>query len=134
MTAVRLRPNPRWKAAGRTAVAPRVVSEAEHSAAVMLRHALGANPQARDGARGAVRGENRKRRVAAHPGASFVLRVGVEESFRWAGQVLRARRNRLGRNPRPRSAARARGTPRRRAGLFHWPRPERRCGTPALPA
>src|SRR2546425_13379307 len=69
MTAVRLRPNPRWKAAGRTAVAPRVVSEAEHSAAVMLRHALGANPQARDGARGAVRGENRKRRVVAHPGA-----------------------------------------------------------------
>src|SRR6267143_1913073 len=66
--------------------------------------------------------------------ASFVLRVGVEESFRWAGRVLRARRNRLGRNPRPRSAARARGTPRRRAGLFHWPRPERRYGTPALPA
>src|SRR5712691_538608 len=69
MTAVRLRPNPRWKAAGRTAVAPRVVSEAEHSAAVMLRHAIGANPQARDGARGAGRGESRKRRVSAHPGA-----------------------------------------------------------------
>src|SRR6266849_7719892 len=29
----------------------------------------GANPQARDGARGAGRGESRKRRVSAHPGA-----------------------------------------------------------------
>src|SRR2546426_10255701 len=69
MTAVRLRPNPSWEAAGRTAVAPRVVSEAEHSAAVMPRPARGARHPSRGFVAGAIPP------LAGHGGTAVQLRA-----------------------------------------------------------